>query len=118
MEQQQQDPKRKKNKTFATVAEGEACSKSKRDTDCLTQSCSSDMSSSSVNTAAAKEESMEESFEGFPEIDESFWSDALSINSLNHFEESMSLLSGDGDDMSFWLKVFMESGDSLELPDI
>ena len=75
-------------------------------------------SSSGVN-----EECMDDSLQGFPEIDESFWSDALSMNATSSFKDPFGSSSngdgdGDGDEMSFWLKVFMESGDSLELPDI
>ena len=75
------------------------------------------------NDSNVKEESMDDSLEGFPEIDESFWSDALSMNATSPFcrdpfESLSSSNNGDGDEMSFWLDVFMESGDALELPDI
>ncbi|ONK55275.1 uncharacterized protein A4U43_UnF5590 [Asparagus officinalis] len=62
----------------------------------------------------------ENSFEGFPEIDESFWADTLSLNNSKDFglSDGLEKLNDNGEDMSYWLKVFMESEGSLELPDI
>ncbi|KAJ6792525.1 myb-related protein Myb4-like [Iris pallida] len=64
-----------------------------------------------------KEECLD-SLEGFPEIDESFWSDALSMDYASADPlDSLAMPNGD-DEMSYWLKVFMEAGDSLQLPEI
>ncbi|KAJ0963747.1 hypothetical protein J5N97_028869 [Dioscorea zingiberensis] len=49
------------------------------------------------------------------EIEDSFWSDALSTE--GHTSSHLDAVSN-GDDLSFWLKIFMESGDIQELPEI
>uniref|UniRef100_A0A0A9GDJ9 Myb-related protein Myb4 n=1 Tax=Arundo donax TaxID=35708 RepID=A0A0A9GDJ9_ARUDO len=75
----------------------------------------------------AKEESFTSSEEEF-QIDESFWSETLSMP-LDSFDVSMepadafgsaaTSSSGAADDIDFWLRVFMESGDDVqELPQI
>lgn len=107
------------------------------------QSCS-DISSSAtnsssitgeINIAGIKEECTDSS-EELPEIDESFWSEALTIkncdapmdhnmiaggpppNSLGDALPSFGPFNCNNDDINFWLKVFMEAGDFQELPDI
>ncbi|XP_062185604.1 transcription factor MYB4-like [Phragmites australis] len=74
----------------------------------------------SYGFAVAKEESFtsEEEFQ----IDESFWSETLSMP-LDSFDVPMEPSHafgspGAADDIDFWLKVFMESGDVQELPQI
>ncbi|XP_010935898.1 transcription factor MYB30 [Elaeis guineensis] len=106
------------------------------------QSCS-DISSSATNSSTITEEiniagikeECTDSSEELPEIDESFWSEALSIEncdtpmdynmiagppptSLGHAFFSFSPSNYNNDDINFWLKVFMEAGDFQELPDI
>uniref|UniRef100_A0A0A9FDJ8 Uncharacterized protein n=1 Tax=Arundo donax TaxID=35708 RepID=A0A0A9FDJ8_ARUDO len=61
------------------------------------------------------------------QIDESFWSETLSMP-LDSFDVSMepsdefggapTASSGAADDLDFWLRVFMESGDVQELPQV
>ncbi|KAJ6812348.1 myb-related protein Myb4-like [Iris pallida] len=85
-------------------------------------SCS-DISSSVTATSDAtggKEESCMDSLEGFPEIDESFFLSATLPVDCANADPSNSLPApgGDDDEMSYWLKVFLEAGESLELPEI
>nr|QQY00481.1 transcription factor MYB4 [Amana edulis] len=101
-----------------------------------THSFSDDFSSSATDSsvvtgdnynynAALKEEKME-SVEELPQLDDSFWSEALSIdnsvptNDLTTFEGSLaapiSAYSASNDEMGYWLRIFMESGDLQDLP--
>lgn len=104
----------------------------------------SEFSSSVTETSAVSGENTdsygislvkEESFtsEQFPIIDESFWSEDLSMDNGNEFNdvtpadtsfgalisEPVGMMSSsNGDDMDFWLRVFMEAGEMKDLPQI
>jgi transcription factor MYB, plant len=80
------------------------------------------------NTGSSDEFVKEESFTSSEElqIDESFWSETLSMP-LESFDIPMDNLddvpmatssSGGADDMDFWLRVFMDTDDVQELPQI
>ncbi|XP_008785342.2 transcription factor MYB30-like [Phoenix dactylifera] len=89
------------------------------------------MSGENTNSVAVKEDSF--CSEEFPEIDESFWSEVLSMDSRaapvdltalqgpasgplgEHFG---SFGASDNDDMDFWLRVFLEAGDLQALPEM
>ncbi|XP_008805219.1 transcription factor MYB30 [Phoenix dactylifera] len=104
------------------------------------QSCSDISSSATTNSSAIigeigiKEECTDSSAE-LPEMDDSFWSEALSIencdapmdynmiagpppNSLSDAFSTFSPSNYNDDDMNFWLKLLMEAGDFQELPEI
>ncbi|XP_072956927.1 transcription factor MYB4-like [Typha angustifolia] len=94
----------------------------------MSQEQSSSENSSSVsdsyayNTAASKEESF--SSQEVQEIDESFWSEALSMDDCaSHLEvvvpssdPFLSFGASNSDDMDFWMRVFMEAGEMKDLP--
>ncbi|KAJ1702008.1 hypothetical protein LUZ63_001787 [Rhynchospora breviuscula] len=92
---------------------------------------SSGENTDSYGTSFVKEESF--TSEEFPIIDESFWSEDVSMdngNELNYtvpadasFDAFISepagmLCSSNGDDMDFWLRVFIEAGEMNDLPQI
>ncbi|XP_062226168.1 transcription factor MYB4-like [Phragmites australis] len=91
----------------------------------VTESSSMTEQGNTGSSGLAKEESFTSSEEF--QIDESFWSETLSMP-LDSFDVAMELSdefgsaptasSGAADDMDFWLRVFMESGDVQELTQV
>ncbi|KAK3144248.1 hypothetical protein QOZ80_4AG0310560 [Eleusine coracana subsp. coracana] len=113
-------PKRggaKKTATAAPVSPDRSVSSSVTESSTMTEQ--GNMGSSGF----AKEESFTSSEEF--QIDESFWSETLSMP-LESFDVPMepsdafgaSSAAGGADDMDFWLRVFMETDDVKELPQI
>uniref|UniRef100_K9LVZ8 R2R3 MYB n=1 Tax=Iris fulva TaxID=92176 RepID=K9LVZ8_9ASPA len=105
-------PRRKKTKRCDADAAGDAESPAR--------SCSDEVSSSTTAaTSDVTRESNMDSLEGFPEIDESFRSDhALSVDCANADPLDYLPAPNDDDEMSYWLNLFMEAGESPELPEI
>lgn len=93
---------------------------------------SSSMTHPGGNTGSSDEFAKEESFtsSGEFQIDETFWSETLSmplesfdipmdsLDDVPMMATSSSTSSGGADDMDFWLRVFMDTDDVQELPQI
>ncbi|KAM0932234.1 putative transcription factor MYB-HB-like family [Dioscorea sansibarensis] len=105
-------PKPKKNKKNVKCLETNAAETSAVNLSVSpSTSCSTELSSSSVIT-----EWTDMAIE-FPVVDESFWSEVMSVNGDEPSAELLSRSNGD-ESMDFWLRVFMEAGEFGELPEI
>ena len=105
-------PKPKKNKKNVKCLETNAAETSAFNLSVSpSRSCSTELSSSSVIT-----EWTDMAIE-FPVVDESFWSEVMSVNGDEPSAELLSRSNGD-ESMDFWLRVFMEAGEFGELPEI
>lgn len=94
---------------FFSTSGSESCSDFSSSTESLSNVSERDNSNASRN-----DESICDS--GVEEIEESFWTEILSMNGFD--SPQMEVDSAKNEDMNFWLRIFMEAGTLQEFPEI